>query len=155
VGTDFELASLLRGDIGVGYLQSEYDDPSFTDVDGLSIDGNLQWFVSQLTTISAAARRSVIDPGLATTSAAIDSGVSVRADHELRRNVIINGQVRFTNFDFENIDRDDDRYSVGAGATWKLNPNIWIDGSYEYTDQSSNVQDFSENRFLIGFRIFP
>ena len=155
VGTDFELTSLLRGDIGVGYLSNEYDDPLFVDVDGVSVDGSVQWFVSQLTTVGAAARRSVIDPGLVTTSAAVDTGVSVRADHELRRNVIINGVVRFTNFDFENIDRNDDRYSIGAGATWKLNPNIWIDGSYEYTDQSSNVQDFSENRILFGFRIFP
>ena len=34
VGSDFELSSLLRGDIGIGYQQYEYDDPTLTDVDG-------------------------------------------------------------------------------------------------------------------------
>lgn len=155
VGSDFELTSLLRGDIGVGYQQYEYDDPSFESVDGVSVAGNLQWFVTQLTTISGAAQRSVIDPGLVLSNAAVETSVSARADHELRRNVILTGEARFTNFDFESIDRDDDRISAKLAATWKINPNIWLDGSYELTDQSSNVQDFSENRVLFGLRIFP
>ena len=155
VGSDFELVSLLRGDIGVGYQQYEYDDPSFSDVDGVSVVGNLQWFVTQLTTISGNAQRNVIDPGLVLSNAAIETSVSGRADHELRRNLILTGEARFTNFDFENIARDDDRFTARVGATWKINPNIWLDGSYELTDQSSNVQDFSENRVLFGLRIFP
>lgn len=155
VGSDFELASLLRGDIGVGYQQYEYDDPAFEDVDGVSVVGNLQWFVTQLTTISGNAQRNVIDPGLVLSNAAIETTASARADHELRRNVILSGEARFTNFDFENIDRDDDRFTARVGATWKINPNLWLDGSYELTDQSSNVQDFTENRVLFGLRIFP
>lgn len=155
VGSDFELTSLLRGDIGVGYQQYEYDDPAFEDIDGVSVAGNLQWFVTQLTTISGAAERSVIDPGIVLSSAAVETTVSARADHELRRNVILTGEARFTNFDFENINRDDDRITARVGATWKVNPNIWLDGSFELTDQSSNVQDFSENRLLFGLRIFP
>ena len=155
VGTDFELRNLLRGDIGVGAFQSEYDDPTIDDVDGLSVDGNLQWFATQLTTVSFGAGSGVIDPGIIQSNAAVRTNVSARADHELRRNVILTGEARFTNFDYENIDRNDDRWSLRAAATWKLNPNIWVDGSYELTDQSSNVQDFSENRLLIGLRIFP
>jgi len=155
VGTDFELSSLMRGDIGIGYQQYEYDDPAFEDVDGLSVAANLQWFVTQLTTITGGAQRTVIDPGLVLSNAAIESSVSARADHELRRNVILTGEARFTNFDFESINRDDDRFTAKVGATWKVNPNIWLDGSYELTDQSSNVQDFTENRVLFGLRIFP
>ncbi|MFN3213531.1 MAG: outer membrane beta-barrel protein [Henriciella sp.] len=155
VGTDFELRNLIRGDIGIGAFQSEYDDPTVDDVSGLSVDGGLQWFASQLTTLSFGAGRGVIDPGLSQSNAAVRTNVSARADHELRRNVIVSGEARFTNFDFENVDRNDDRWNLRAAATWKVNPNLWVDGSYELTDQSSNVQDFSENRFLIGLRIFP
>ncbi|MEM9053925.1 MAG: outer membrane beta-barrel protein [Pseudomonadota bacterium] len=155
VGTDFELQSLLRGDIGVGYFQSEYDDPTLVDVDGASVAANLQWFVTQLTTVSGTAGRAVIDPGLVQTNAAVRTNVGARADHELRRNVILTGEARFTNYEYENIDRDDDRIDLRVAAVWKVNPNIWLDGSYELTDQSSNVQDFSENRVLFGIRIFP
>ena len=111
--------------------------------------------MTQLTTLSGGAQRNVIDPGLVLSNAAIETTVSARADHELRRNLILTGETQFTNFDFENIDRDDDRITARVGATWKINPNIWLDGSYELTDQSSNVQDFSENRVLFGLRIFP
>ena len=155
IGTDFELQSLLRGDIGVGAFQSEYDDPTLQDVDGLSVNGSLQWFVTQLTTVNFTAGRGVIDPGLIATNAAVRTNFGVRADHELRRNVIVSGEARFTNFDFENIARDDDRWNLRASTTWKVNRNLWVDGSYELTDQSSNVQDFTENRILLGLRIFP
>ena len=155
VGSDFELSSLLRGDIGIGYQQYEYDDPTLTDVDGLAIAGNLQWFVTQLTTISSEAERRVIDPGIVTTNAAVQTSLNARVDHELLRNILLTGEARFTNFDFENINRDDDRYNFRVGASWKLNRNIWVDGSYQLTDQSSNVQDFTDNRFLVGIRIFP
>ena len=110
---------------------------------------------SQLTTISLGAGRIVIDPGLVQSNAAIRTNVSARADHELRRNWVISGEARFTNFDFQNIDRNDDRWNLRAATTWKLNRNIWVNGSYQLTDQSSNVQDFTENRVLIGLRIFP
>ncbi len=155
VGADFELTSLLRGDIGAGYQLTEYDDPFFENVEGVSVAGNLQWFVTQLTTVTAGVSRDVIDPGLVLSNAAVESSILLRADHELRRNFILTGETRFTNFDFESIARDDDRFSAKFGATWKINPNMWLDGSYELTDQSSNVQDFTENRVLVGLRIFP
>ena len=155
VGTNFELSNLLRGDIGIGGFQSNYDDPTVADVDGLSVDGNMQWFASQLTTVTLGAARGVIDPGLVQTNAAVRTNVGIRADHELKRNVIITGEARFTNFDFENVDRNDDRWNLSTSAVWKLNPNIWLDGSLQLTDQSSNVQDFTESRVLVGLRIFP
>lgn len=155
VGTNFELASLLRGDVGIGGFQSEFDDPTVADVDGVSVDGNLQWFVSQLTTVTLGAARGVIDPGLVQTNAAVRTNVGIRADHELMRNVIVTGEARFTNFDFENVNRNDDRWNLSTSAIWKLNPNIWLDGSLQLTDQTSNVQDFTETRALVGFRIFP
>lgn len=155
VGLDFELQALLRGDIGIGAFQSEFDEPTFSDVEGVSVDATMQWFVTQLTTMSFGAGRQTIDPGLVQTSGAVRTNVSARADHELRRNIIVSGEARFTNFEFENIDRSDDRWSLRAAATWKMNRNLWIDGSYQLTDQTSNVQDFTENRLLFGLRIFP
>ena len=154
-GSDFELQSLLRGVIGVGVFNSDFDDPSIGEVEGFSVDGNLQWFVTQLTTVSFGAGREVIDPGLIQTAAAIRTSGSVRADHELRRNLLISGEARYTEFEFENINRADDRWDLRAGATWKVNRNVWVNGSYQLTDQSSNVQDFTDNRLLIGLRIFP
>ncbi|MDJ0919677.1 MAG: outer membrane beta-barrel protein [Henriciella sp.] len=154
-GTDFELQSLIRGDIAVGFLSYDYDDAAFEDVDGLSVEANAQWFVTQLTTITGSAERSVVDPGLQATNSAVLTGVAIRADHELRRNILLYGGVDFSQFDFENVNRTDDRYGLEVGGTWKLNRNVWVDASYRLLDQSSNVQEFTDNRLMIGLKFFP
>ncbi|MEO0550337.1 MAG: outer membrane beta-barrel protein [Pseudomonadota bacterium] len=154
-GTDFELQRLIRGDIAVGFLSYEYDDAAFSDVDGLSVEANAQWFVTQLTTLTGSAQRSVEDPGLQSTNAAVLTGVAIRADHELRRNILLHAAVDFSEYDFENVNRTDDRFGLEVGGTWKLNRNVWFDASYSVLDQSSNVQEFTDNRLMIGLKFFP
>ena len=155
VGANFELPVLIRGDIAVGYQQFEYDDPAFSDVDGLSVEGNASWFVTELTTISASATRRVIDPGLETSAGATLTGFTLRADHELRRNLLVNAEVDFANYDFETITRDDDRIQASAGAVWKVNRNAAVEFTYQYTDQDSNLQPFSDNRLLLALTLRP
>ncbi len=154
-GANFELPALIRGDVAVGYQSFEYDDPTFSDVDGLSVEGNVQWFVTQLTTISANAIRQVIDPGIVNSAGATQTGLTVGVDHELRRNLIIGARADYAGFEFEGIDRDDDRYAVAVTTDWKLNRNLWLNATAEHINQESNQQPFSEDRLTVGVRIFP
>ncbi len=50
VGVNFELAAPFRGEIAVGSFQDERD--SFADTEGLNIAANVQWFPTQLTTVT-------------------------------------------------------------------------------------------------------
>ncbi len=155
VGTDFELASLMRGEIAVGYQSFEFDDAAFSDVDGISVDARLQYFVTELTTLTGAATRTVTDSGLIGSAGTVLTGVDLRADHELRRNLLIYGEVNFANFDFQDVNRSDDRFIIGAGTTWKLNKRMAVEAGYQLIDQSSNVQDFTDNRVLVTLKLFP
>ena len=155
VGTDFELPVLLRGEFAVGYQSFEYDDPRFADVDGLSVDGRVQWFVTQLTTLTANANRRVIDPGLFADAGATETRLGVRADHELLRNMLLFGEFGVSNFDFENLDRDDDRFDVGTGLTYKLSKRAWVEAAYRYANQDSDFQDFTDNRVTVSLKLFP
>ena len=155
VGTNFELPILIRGDIAVGYHQFEYDDPTAEDVSGLSVEGNASWFVTQLTTVSANASRRVIDPGIQSTAAATQTALGVNVDHELRRNWLVNAGVDFTNFDFENVDRTDDRLEFEVGSLWKFNRNASARLSYRFADQDSNVRSFTDNRVMATLILTP
>ena len=155
VGSDFELNSLMRGEVAVGYQTFEFDDAAFSDVDGISLDARLQYFVTELTTLTGAATRTVTDSGLAGSAGTILTGVDLRADHELRRNLLIFGEVNFANFDFQDVDRNDDRFIIGGGTTWKLNKRMALEAGYQLIDQSSNVQDFTDNRVLVTLKLFP
>lgn len=155
IGTDFELPVLLRGEFAIGFQSFEYDDARFSDVDGLSVDARVQWFVSQLTTLTADANRSVIDPGLFGEASATETRLALRADHELLRNLILFGQIGMANYEFENLNRDDDRFDLGAGLTYKLNKRAWVETAYRYVNQDSDVQDFTDNRLTVTLKLFP
>lgn len=155
VGTNFELPILVRGDIAVGYHQFEYDDPTIDEVNGLSVQGNANWFVTQLTTISASATRGVIDPGLQGSASATQTALGVTVDHELRRNWLIDAGVDVSNYDFEDINREDDRYDLHVGTLWKVNRNVALRLAYRYTDQDSNQRSFTDNRVTASLTLTP
>lgn len=155
VGTDFELQSLLRGQVALGYLKTDFDDPAFADIDGLSVDTRVQWFVSQLTTLTGTARRSVVDPGLAGVAGAVETAFGVRGDHELRRNWLVFGEAEIRSLDFEGISRKDDRLGLGVGSLWKINKRAWLEAAYRYTNQDSPVQDFNDHRLSVSLKLYP
>ena len=154
-GTDFELGDTIRGDIGVGYQYYTYDDASFEDISDIAFSGQVDWMLSPSTTLSADAERSVFDPGVALSNAAIETGASVKLEQGLTKKFYLTGEAGFTQYAFETIDRDDDRVDLSVGANWKINRSIWLEGGYQVIDQTSDVQEFTDNRMLLKMRIFP
>ncbi|MCR9079855.1 MAG: outer membrane beta-barrel protein [Hyphomonadaceae bacterium] len=155
VGSDFEFGDSIRGDIGIGFMSYTFTDPTFADIEDVSVSGNVQWAMAAQTTIETEFSRGVIDPGLAADIAAIETGVNVRVAHGVSPKVFLIGGAGFNNYEFENIDRSDDRIDVLVGANWRLNENIWLESNFELRDGSSPVQEFTENRVLFRMRVFP
>ena len=155
VGSDFAFGDSVRGDIGIGFLSYTFNDPAFDDIEDVSVSGNIQWTLAEQTTLETELKRGVIDPGLAATLAALETGVNVRLAHGLSSNVFLIGEAGLNTYEFETIDRSDDRVDVLVGANWKLNKNIWLESNYELRNSSSPIQEFSENRILFRMRVFP
>jgi len=160
-GVDFELTALLRGDIAVGYLNEEKDDDFFSDVSGLSLDGNMQWFPTRLTTVNFAAGRRVVDVGAFDSPSAVETRFSAGVDHELRRNVILSGYAGVSNYEYEEVDRQDDNLELGATATYKMNKRVHWDAfvrNLERDTSGSGVfgdPSYGETLFGLGLKLFP
>ena len=154
-GTDFDLNNAISGDIGLGYQNYTYDDVSFEDIGDFAFTGHVDWQVANATTVSAAAARRVIDPGLIATNAAIETGASLRLEQGVTKKFSLNGEAGFSQYEFELIDRDDDRLNLKLGGNWKLNQNIWLEGGYQISDQTSDFQAFTDNRVVLKMRVFP
>ena len=155
VGSDFEFGDSVRGDVGIGFMSYTFNDPTFADIEDVSISGNVQWALGDQTTIETEFARAVIDPGIAETIAAVETGLNVRVAHGVSSKVFLIGEAGFNNYEFENIDRSDDRVGFLFGANWRVNQNIWLESNYELRDSSSPAQEFSENRVLFRMRVFP
>ncbi len=153
-GVDFEPSALIRGSIGVGYIRQNFRSAHYTDLSGVGFNARLQFFPSQLTTVTLNANRSVLDSGIPGSGGYLSSEGSVRIDHELFRQIILSASVGYQSNKFNNLDRVDGRLATSAGMTYRLNRFASLELHYDRLDQSSHGADryraYVDNRLLAG-----
>lgn len=137
-GADFDIRGVARGQVGVGYTEQDYDSAALPDVDGMSVDAVVEWFPTQLTTVTAQASRAVQDAPFNNAGGYFASTAAVTVDHELRRNVIISAGVSLAQDDYQDIDRTDERFGVNAGVTYFMNRSVGVRASWNYVEQDSS-----------------
>jgi len=137
VGANFELSALTRGEIGVGYIRQKYDNPRFATTSGLGARAQVEWFPTQLTTVTVTGSRTIEDAGIVGSSGYLSTNLGAQVDHELLRNVIVSGNASWGNDDYKGIDRKDRRYGAGVSATYLMNRNVGVTVGYNYFKQNS------------------
>ena len=161
VGANFELSALFRGDIAVGYLKDDKADGRFKDVSGLSLDGRMVWFPTQLTNVTFTVDRRVVDLGLIETPTALQTGFGVRVDHEFRRNIIGSVYTNFAQHDYDDVARTDDIFDVTASGTYKLNRNVHLEAFVRQTGRDvsgvplANTLSHDISLIGIGVKVSP
>jgi uncharacterized protein (PEP-CTERM system associated) len=78
--------------------------------------------------------------------------VILEVNHELLRNVLLNGNVGYIRDDFEGVDRTDNTLRAGAGVSYLLNRHLSLDAKYDFStrDSDENDEEYTRNRFLVG-----
>jgi hypothetical protein len=164
VGASFELQAPFRGEIAIGSVEEDKDDPAWADTDGISVDGRVLWFPTQITTVTLRANQGVSDPGIRDVASAETTNVGVRVDHELRRNIIIFGDVGYGRYTYEgdSYDREDEYAALQVGFAYKINKRMHADFSYRLHNQESNGADADPNRrsadqniIAVGLKFYP
>ncbi len=163
-GANFELAALIRGDFAIGYFEDDPDGSQNTNnvsgepISGLAIDTRVQWFPTRLTTVTVQAARRANDPGIVNAANAISTSGTLRIDHELRRNVLLFGETGLSQQEFDTESQfDDEVFNIGAGALYKLNPNVHLNGYVRHYNRSAenDGRDFDQNVVGIGLTLYP
>lgn len=153
-GLDLDLSALIRGQVQAGYFRQSYKSPLLGRTTGLSALGRIEWFPTQLTTVTVTGARSIEDSGLEETPVFIATSVGVRADHELLRNLILNVGGEFVGDRYRGADRRDRRIVASAGAEYRMNRTIGLRAQYSYLDQNSRgtqrERRFEVQRMLIS-----
>lgn len=155
-GAAFDLTGFLTGEVFAGYMTRTYDSNVYKDFSGLTMGGQLNWSVTQLTTVTGRASRQVRDTlafqGGRVASSYTRTLVALGVDHELLRSLLLNARAQYRTDDYNGIDRTDDVYTLGAGATYQVNRYLYLTGGYTYEERSSNeVNDYKDN--LIYLRV--
>jgi hypothetical protein len=152
-GFEFELAAFLQGEAFVGYLDRQFGAP-LHNFSGLNYGSKLTWSASPLTTVHLSAARVLSETTLAGSSVVEDDTFGIGIDHELRRNVIIQANVTYTDSAFVGIPRDDSHILGRVGARYLIDENVSATAGYEHRERASSApgEDFSEDKFDVGLR---
>ncbi len=137
-GVDFELGALIRGEVAAGYIRQDFQDAAYGDLDGFGGRARLSWFPTQLTTLTATAARSVADTGVVGSAGALRTDVSIGADHELLRNLILTAETAWGEDDYNGLDRTDTRFAASFSTIYRLNRRYGLTAGLTYLDQSSS-----------------
>lgn len=150
VGANFEISNLARGEVGFGYLRQTFDRPDFAPIKGLGARGQIEWFPTQLMTVTVNGARTVEDAGVIGSSGYVSSNVGLQVDYELLRNLILSGQLGYGEDDYKGVSRLDKRTSAGLSATYLLNRHTGVTVAYTRQEQDSHGsaggEDFKVNK---------
>lgn len=120
-GLSFDLAGLMRGNLGVGYTHRSFDAANYANISGFSAQGKLDFFLSPLTTFTLSGQRTLQDSSLGTASGYWDTRAQVEVDHSVRENVIVSPQIQYVHQSFVGLAGG--RNFVAAGVTGKVQFN--------------------------------
>ena len=152
-GVNFQLTHLLTGDAGIGVYEQSYAARNISDLSGLAYNVTLRYFPTQLVTVTGHADHSISASAIPGTPATDTDAVSLRADYELRRFIIISPEVDYFRYNYPGTSRRDDRYGAALNATYLINRNIGVTASYAFVRQSSTGgfggTDFDDNRLSL------
>lgn len=149
VGSEIDITGILFGEVQVGYLRREYDDDDLDNVSGPGGRARLTWNVTGLTSLIFEAGGGIVETTQGGASANQQSEVSGEVQHELLRNLLLNGRLSYTRDDFQGIDRTDNTYRARAGVRYLLNRNLSIDGGYEFSTRNSDVNGADYDRHIV------
>lgn len=159
VGADFDIRHVARGEVGVGYMSRDYDDPGQGTQEGASVSAAVEWFPTQLTTVGVSATRSIEASAIAGSAGRTNNSLEFVVDHELRRDVVVSAAVNWAEDDYNSIDRTDERFGGSVSVSYFWNDNVGLRAGYSYTEQDSSGaagnQDYARNVVSVSFVIRP
>ena len=156
-GIRVDLTGITYVEFFVGYLQQMYQATSLGTVRGPDVGANAVWNPTQLTSVSLKAVRTIVDSpasiGASTAPAYFASNVGLNVDHELLRNLLLNGHATFENDDFKGVNRSDNDYLLGVGAKYLLMRNFYAGANYTHERRNSSgtaaINAFTRNIYML------
>ena len=157
VGANFDLNNLVRGEVGVGYLNYTFENGSTEHIRGFSTDMQLEWFPTPLTTLSLSAQREVKPSAILTAPAVVSTGGKLQGDYDVRRNIMMSVGAHYYHEAYRGSTRRDDRASFFLEARYLLNRRLGLSARVSHERlQSTGVlasQNFQINKLAFGLML--
>jgi len=158
-GIEYLWSGALRFRALVGYEQREYTSSAYKTQTAPVAEASVIWTPTELTTVTGTLSRIIEDAADETVTGYTYTTFRGVVDHELLRNVLLQGHAGVQAADYQQGGGTQTIYNVGVNATWLLNRNLQLRASYDYTNSSSsgttaatngpNSGDYNSNIYLL------
>jgi hypothetical protein len=172
VGLQIRPRHLISGEAYAGYLIQNPAQSSVGSTSTPDFGGRLTWSVTQLTTLSltglmtfntgtpGSTTSTIVSTTGGTTFIAASAGnsylsrtIAANANHELLPNLLANLNATYGNFTFQGVTRTDNFFIVDASLRYLVNRNLFLGGSYLFTQYTSTIPRSSFNQNILTLRV--
>ncbi len=137
-GVNFDLTSLARGEIGLGYSRREYASDIYKGLEGFSAGVKLEYFPTTHLTVTLLAQRRPQDAAFNQSGGFFSNSASLGADYELRRNWIVSGSAGYETDDFVGLQRHDQVANVVVSSRYYFSRFIGVGLDVAYANRDSS-----------------
>jgi|GEM_PF-3477528 len=161
-GVALDINKVARGEVSVGYQKRNFDSDAFVDISGLNVDAALDYYLTDLTTVSLSARRRIENTAFEGFAGFYSTSAEIEVEHELLRRVLVTAGAEYVADDFRDstaipIDRTDKFFRVSAGVRYAFRRNVVLAAEYIHNDARSTGADarpeFTENIVQISLEL--
>lgn len=135
-GVDVEIPGRGDGQISLGYVQQDYDDPTLRDFRGLTYHARFRWVATRRKTVMLDAQRTLDQTPLVTSAGLLTDEVAVSLDNEFLRNLILTPSVRYAHERYRDAALTYDRVEAGLSARYRPNPHWEATVAYSHAARS-------------------
>ena len=154
-GIDFgSTGRIVRGEFSLGYGSQDPSDPGLSDVDGVLIDANVAWRLSELTTLRFLAGTDFYDTNTAGSAGVVSRTVGVEARHALQRYLIATAGLTYTDQDYDEVPIRESELRSSLLLEYYVNRDWTLFGQWDHINYDSNLPDNSwvANDLRVGAR---
>ncbi|MFN3867572.1 MAG: outer membrane beta-barrel protein [Hyphomicrobiaceae bacterium] len=145
----------LRGEAAIGYGRQAPRDKRLEDIDGILVDANLAWRMTDLTTLSFNARTDVSETQTAGSGGVLTRAAGVELRHAFRTYLIGTAGFTYTNQDYIGVAIDENELRADLGLEYFLSREAVLFGRYRHTmfDSSSPGASYNSDEVHVGVRL--
>lgn len=146
-GLDYQATGLWRYRLLGGVEAREFQAAQFGTRVAPVAEASVIYTPTGLTTITGSVRREIEDPQSEGIAGYTYTTVGAVVDHELRRNILLQGRANFQAAQYLQGNGSTTSYTLGAGVNWLVNRRVRLSADYDATQQNG-----SNNATFIGIQ---
>jgi hypothetical protein len=159
VGTIINFSDITSASFTVGRFERRADDPQLEDFGDFSYGVNLKWEPSTLASFLLSGDRTVRETVRKDVTGSIDSSLRLTMDYEMFPNLIIRPSAGISENEYQG-DAGGRTVSKSGGLqfTYKMNQNLWLTTSYQYTKQEEkedgpDLTSYTDNTYNLSLKL--